>query len=256
MTSVDMFKFFDSNSWFNSNQGARYLQLSHHIQKAIDDGVLPIESQLPAERDIAQFSSVSRVTVRKAIAKLVADGSIVQRQGSGSFVKKPGVEPKLEQSLSNLTSFTEYMEQRGLISESKVLSSGLFPPAPEEMLSLGLSRGDLSARISRLRTADGIPMAIEISSVPSDILPRPQDVETSLYEVLQKTGVAPVRAIQRFGASNLNETDARLMEMAPGSAMLKIDRTGYLASGRPVEFTRGVYRSDIYDFVTELNLKE
>lgn len=256
MITFDMAQFFDSKSWFNNNRGARYLQLSHHIQRAIDDGDLPFESQLPAERDIALLSSVSRVTVRKAIAKLVADGSIIQRQGSGSFVKKPGVEPKLEQSLSNLTSFTEYMERRGLTSESKVLSSGLFPPAPEEMLSLGLSRNDLSARISRLRTADGIPMAIELSSVPSDILPRPQDVGVSLYEKLQQTGFAPVRAIQRFGASNLNETDAKLMEMAPGSAMLQIDRTGYLANGRPVELTRGVYRSDIYDFVTELNLKE
>jgi GntR family transcriptional regulator len=38
--------------------------------------------------------------------------------------------------------------------------------------------------------------------------------------------------------------------------VLRIDRTGYLPSGRPIEFTRGLYRSDIYDFVAELRLEQ
>ena len=42
--------------------------------------------------------------------------------------------------------------------------------------------------------------------------------------------------------------------MPEGAAVLQIDRTAYLDTGRPVEFTRGVYRSDLYDFVTELRL--
>ena len=38
------------------------------------------------------------------------------------------------------------------------------------------------------------------------------------------------------------------------TAVLQIERTGYLASGRPIEFTSGFYRSDVYDFVSELRL--
>ena len=256
MAEIDTTAFFDSNRWFRSNQGPRYLQLSRHIQEAITSGALPAETQLPPEREISSLSGVSRVTVRKAIAKLVASGAITQLQGSGSYVRKQNEETRLEQSLSTLTSFTEYMQMRGIVSESQVLSNGIFPPSPDEMIALGLTSDERAARINRLRTADGVPMAIESSSVPSDILPNPQDVSTSLYDVLRKTGVAPVRAIQRITASSLKSTDAELMGLPAGSALLQIERTGYLSSGRPVEFTRGLYRSDIYDFVAELNLEE
>lgn len=248
--------FFDSNLWLKASHGPRYVQLARHIQGAISNGQFPPESQLPPEREISSLSGVSRVTVRKAIARLVEEGSITQLQGSGSYVKKPDEENRLEQSLSTLTSFTEYMQMRGIVSESQVLSSGTYPPSPDEMVTLGLASDQSAARIKRLRTADGVPMAIESSSVPSDILPNPQSVETSLYDVLRKTGVAPVRAIQRITATNLRGADADLMGMPAGAALLQIDRTGYLASGRPVEFTRGIYRSDIYDFVAELNLEE
>jgi GntR family transcriptional regulator len=71
--------------------------------------------------------------------------------------------------------------------------------------------------------------------------------------LLRKDG-APTRAIQRVTALNLSPSDADLMKLPEGSAVLQIVRTGYLASGRPIELTRGLYRSDIYDFVSELRL--
>ncbi len=63
-----------------------------------------------------------------------------------------------------------------------------------------------------------------------------------------------MRAIQRLSAKNLNETEAALLGVAPGSASLNIERISYLASGKVIEFTRSVYRGDAYDFVVELRL--
>ena len=98
-------------------------------------------------------------------------------------------------------------------------------------------------------------MALEKSSLPRDVLPDPGQVTTSLYTVLRGNGVSPTRAIQRITAVNLAADEARLLNLAIGAAVLQIDRTAYLASGRPIEFTRGLYRSDIYDFVSELRLE-
>jgi GntR family transcriptional regulator len=188
--------------------------------------------------------------VRKAVAQLVADGLIEQRQGAGSFVR--GAAPRLEQSLSSLVSFTENMSARGQTSTSQVLSRGLFPPNPDEMIALGLSSGDQVARINRLRSTDDCAMALEYSSLPQDILPEPGLVDQSLYQVLRSSGQAPTRAIQRVTALNLDARNAELLDLPTGTAVLKIVRTGYLATGRPIEFTSGLYRSDIYDFVSEL----
>jgi len=242
--------FYLPGAWLQPDRGPRYLQLARHIKEAINRGEMPVGQQLPPERDLADLAAVSRVTVRKAVAELVAAGLVEQRRGAGSFVT--GETRRLEQSLSSLVSFTENMKARGHVSTSRVLRRGLFPPSPDEMMALGLSPSQRVARIDRLRSADNIPMAIERSSLPEDVLPDPDEVQTSLYEVLRRDAQAPGRAIQRVTAVNVMGENAGLLNLPEGAAVLKIDRTGYLDSGRPVEFTRGIYRSDIYDFVSEL----
>ena len=245
---------FDPGIWYRPGKGARYLQLYRHISAAIGSGQLEGETQLPTERDLSEIAEVSRVTVRNAISRLVQDRLVEQRRGSGTYVCAP--QAKFELALSTLTSFTEYMRQRGKTSTSQILQRGLFPLSPDEQLALGLSSTERISRIERLRSADGIPMAIERSSLPQDILPHPELVDTSLYSVLREAGLAPIRAVQRITAVNLSSSEAALLKLAEGAAALRIDRTGYLPSGRPIEFTRGLYRSDLYDFVAELRMDE
>ena len=250
----DTTQLFAPDRWYRSGRGPRYTQLYRHLAEVITSGALETDAQLPPERDLAGMADVSRVTVRKAVAQLVQDGMLEQRRGSGTFVR-PQV-PKMEHSLSALLSFTEYMRQRGKTSASQILRRGLFLPSPDEQMALGMAGMERVARVERLRSADGMPMALEWSSLPMDILPEPERVETSLYDVLRARGNAPTRAVQRITAVNLSAADAGLLHLPDGAAALRIDRTAYLPTGRPIEFTRGLYRSDIYDFVAELRLEE
>ena len=245
-------EFLRPEDWLRPDGGPRYVQLRQRLSQAVESGVLGPGSPLPPEREIATLSDLSRATVRKAIQSLARDGMIVQRQGSGSFIADRAA--PMEQSLSRLTSFTEDMARRGLRTEARWLERGVFMPSPEEVLALGLAADASVARIARIRTADGAPMAIERASLPPDILPNPLAVETSLYAYLEAQGCRPVRAIQKISAINLGEADATLLDVAPGDAGLKIERTSYLAAGRVVEFTQSVYRGDAYSFVAELRL--
>ena len=245
-------EFLEPKNWFRSDAGPRYVQLRQRLTDGVAQGILPPGSPLPPEREIAAITDFSRVTVRKAIQSLAEAGTIVQRQGSGSFIaSKP---EQIEQKLSRLTSFSEDMARRGKTSSSRWLERGLYMPSPEEMTSLGLSSDASVARIVRLRLADGEPIAIERASLPTDILPNPLLVETSLYEVLEKNGVRPVRALQKISAVNLSEADADMLAIAQGAAGLSIERTSYLDSGRVAEFTQSIYRGDAYNFVAELRL--
>ncbi len=239
-------------AWFRAARGPRYQQLYRHLSAAIAAGELQPETRLPAERELALIAEVSRVTVRKAVSRLVEDGVLEQRRGAGTFVRPP--KSKIEQSLSVLLSFTDHMRQRGKTSSSRIMRRGLFLPSPDEMMALGLSPGDRVARVERLRFADDTPLALEWSSLHTDVLPDPEAVETSLYDVLRASGRAPTRAVQRITAVNLTAADAKLLLLPEGAAVLRIDRTAYLPSGRPIEFTRGLYRGDIYDFIAELRV--
>ena len=146
------------------------------------------------------------------------------------------------------------MRQRGKTSTSRILQRGIVPPSPDEQIALGLPGSETLSRVERLRFADDVPMALERSSLPRDILPDPDMVDVSLYDVLRARALASTRAVQRITAVNLGGDDARLLNLVDGAAVLRIDRTAYLPSGRPIEFTRGLYRSDIYDFIAELRL--
>jgi len=232
--------------------GPLYVKLRQSLEKAIRAGTLQQGEALPAERDIADYASISRVTVRKAVDELVQDGLLVRRHGSGTFVAKPV--SKVEQPLSRLTSFTEDMARRGLTTRSEWLERGLFAPSPDEMMMLGLGPGALVARFSRLRLGDDNPLAIERASVLAEYLPDPNVVTTSLYAALERRNARPVRAIQRISACNIKAQDAELLGVSEGAAGLSIQRISYLPTGKVVELTRSLYRGDAYDFVAELTL--
>jgi GntR family transcriptional regulator len=232
--------------------GPLYMRVSKRIENAIARGVINPGDALPSERDIAEMSGISRVTVRKAVQDLVRSGLLVQRHGSGTFVRQKL--ERVEQSLSQLTSFTEDMARRGKMVRSVWLERGVFDASPEETMALGLSAGEKVSRVNRLRMADGLPLAIERAVMSVNSLPDPGKVEVSLYAALEQQGCRPVRAMQRISAVSLDDADAALLGVEPGSASLRIERVSYLPSGRVVEFTRSVYRGDAYDFVAELRL--
>lgn len=249
MNAID---FLRPDRWLEQSGGPRYVQLRRRLEEGIESGVLPPNSSLPPERELAEITDLSRVTVRKAIHELVLDGLVEQLQGSGTFIRNPVA--KMEQSLSHLTSFTEDMARRGMVTTSKWLERGVFAPTEREAEVLGLAEGEEVARIYRLRETGGRPMALERASLPLDILPNPLDVKTSLYEVLGHYGMRPVRAVQKISAINIEIREADLLGVVEGAAGLSIERISYLENGRVAELTRSLYRGDAYDFVAELRL--
>jgi GntR family transcriptional regulator len=232
--------------------GPLYLQLKRWIEDAVRRGAVKPGDALPSERDLAARVDMSRVTVRKAVQHLVREGVLVQRHGSGTYVApQPN---RVEQSLSQLTSFAEDMARRGMVTRSIWLDRGIYTPSPLETVTLGLSASDNVARVARLRISGDTPLAIERASLSAAMLPDPEMIGASLYAHLDKSRNRPVRAIQRIRAVSVEDDDADLLDIAAGSACLHIERTSYLASGRVVEFTRSIYRGDTYDFVAELRL--
>ena len=251
--TVTRTQFYAADNWFELGQGPRYQQFLRYLSTSILSGELAAEAKLPPERTLAELAGISRVTVRRAFSALADEGLVEQKRGAGSFVR-PQIE-KLQQSLSSLVSFSENIRMRGQTPSSRVLERGLYMPSRDEFVVLGLTKSSRVTRIKRLRFADDMPLAIETATVPADVIPNPEVVKTSLYEVLRARNREPVRAVQRVTACNLSFKDAELLGLKTGDAALSIQRTAFLPHGRIVELTIGYYRSDMYDFVTELKLE-
>lgn len=226
-----------------------YHQLQRALREAIAQRVLLPDDALPPERKLASDLNVSRLTVRKALDGLVAEGLLVRRPGSGNFINHT----RIEQNFSKLSSFSEDMRARGRRPSSTWLDRSAGGASSEEAARLRLSPGAAVYRFHRIRLADGAPMCVEYATVPADCLPSVDAVDKSMYEALHRSGNRPVRALQRLSALLLSAEQARLLEAREADAGLAVERLGFLSDGRVVEFCRSYFRGDAYDFVAELS---
>ena len=184
-----------------------YQELQRALRKAIDSRVLGPDDALPSERDLAADFAVSRITVRKALDGLVADGLLVRRQGAGNFVSA-----RVDKNFAMLTSFSEDMRARGRTPRSVWLKRAAGTVTPEEALALRLSPGTPVFRFNRIRYADDAPMALEYATIVATALPSLEAVDASLYEALERAGQRPVRALQRLRAVLLDRRPGRTAE--------------------------------------------
>lgn len=225
-----------------------YLRLRRALRNVLARPGLEPGQALPSERELAQALALSRVTVRKALAALIDDGVLVQRQGAGTFVARRIVKP-----IARLSSFTEDLAERGMRPRSRFLARERGVATLEEAEAMDLVAGALVLRIERVRYDGDEPLALEHAVVPASVLDDPALVVDSLYAALESRGARPQRALQRLRAVALDARQARWLKVPTGSAGLAIERRGALDDGRVVELTHSWYRGDRYDFVAELH---
>jgi GntR family transcriptional regulator len=224
------------------------------LRREIEVGRFADSQLLPGERALCELLEVSRTTLRKAIADLIAKGVLFHRQGAGTFIHR--ATPRVDQPSSRLTSFTEDMRLRGFEASSRDLERGVFLPTLEEAIMLGVGLNERVFRLGRLRLANSMPVAIEYTAVPLRYLPDCEAVGASLYEALAERRHRPTRGVQRLRATLLSDAHAELLGVEPNSATLYIQRVAHLAGGACVEFTKSWFRADTYDFVSELKLSQ
>lgn len=230
-----------------SSSGARTpvaSRVARMLRATIVDGAMKTGESFPPERELAALLQVSRDTVRRAIEELIRQGLVEARQGAGTFVAA-----RVEQPLTEITSFSDDMLRRGFRPGSHWVKRELRRPTPEESLALGLAPDSVVMHLERVRTADAVPMAIERAVLAAELLGGNLAFGDSLYDALNAVGVCPVRALQRLRAELASGLDAELLGIRSGDPVLHIERRSFSVEGRPLELTRSFYRGDRYDYL-------
>ena len=208
------------------------------------------DQAIPSERELMLTYGVSRATVRKAIDGLVADGVLQRTQGLGTFAVRPRVESAL-----HLASFTTDMRRRGLNPSTRLLSIKLLRPPPEVATNLALGPRDQAWRITRVRLADGQPLAHEAGWYAAAALPDLDRLDLegeSLYQLIGTTyGLWIDKAVQVLWGESATAELAELLA-APVHTPLLVFRRTSSAAGRPIEDVVSRYRGDRYQLHMEL----
>lgn len=232
-----------------------YVQLEQALLHQIGTQGLRPGDRLPTEAEIEETYSVSRQTIRQALARLVADGHVERVQGLGSFVAKPR---PTHQSL--LTSFTENMHAQGYTPERRLLRSETVE-TPAVLRDEPGFTSDRCQFVLRLLLADLRPIGVSETWLPVDALGGRVDLFTaevlesgSLYELLQgpDIGLALHRGRETVRAGLATPEQAQLLECAVNDPTLIVRRSSLTRSGRAVEWTVMTFAADRYEYSVEL----
>jgi GntR family transcriptional regulator len=226
-----------------------YLQIAEGISALLASGVFPPGYILPPERVLCEQFGISRMTLRQAMSLLDREGLIDSRRGMGTVV----THSRLRKQQQELRSFSEEIRERGGRPESRLISMELASPAPAVRDFFELREHQKVYEIQRLRLDDGEPLALELARIPERLCPgleRFDLVRTSLYQILEQSyGLRLESCSEEISAEIPNLQYRKLLALPRNTAVLVVNRKTYSEDGRPVEFTRSVFRGDRYSAI-------
>jgi GntR family transcriptional regulator len=210
-----------------------------------------VGDRLPSERQLSARWGAARMTIRRATDALIEEGLVERRHGSGTYVV-----PQPFARLLGLTSFTQDMRERGLTPGSRLLEFGVVSAEVEMAARLRVPVAGRVLRFTRLRLADGEPMALETVWIPAVLVPglTPADLTGSLYELLaDRYGIAPGSASVTIEPVRPDEATRQLLTLGPEQACLRIEMVDRDSRGRVIMAADCVYRGDRYKLSAELS---
>ncbi len=210
----------------------KHERIASILAREIRSGRVGRGTQLPGELELAKRFSVSRNTVRSALAVLSEDGLITTRTGKGSFVLFDG------RPLDDRLGWSHALAEQGVDTEVRVLR---LAHAQDHELA---ERLDLDSPevivIQRLRTiVGGEAISIERSSIPAieqlaDLPDRGLD-DNSITATLSHAGLHLDHGEQRLRGRPLDPAEADLLGRPEGTWFLHTRRVSYTADNRFAE---------------------
>jgi len=204
----------------------------------------PSESdRFHTEQALCEIYSVSRATIRQAVAELEDEGLLKRRQGSGTHVNRG----KIDESFSPLMNFSDQWAQSGRSLKVELLQLERAAACPAMFAeTLGLQPGEKVLRLERFRLSGSMRIVWDQRFMPlwvADGIPRRELSRVSLLDALAKR-IEFDRGESQIEAGLAGEEHAERLEVLPHDPVL-IRHLKYFASdGRAVLAGVSVYRAD------------
>ncbi|MFF7162016.1 GntR family transcriptional regulator [Streptomyces sp. NPDC008086] len=226
---------------------APYLAVADALRARILSGEWDIGARLPSRVRIAEEYGVGRNVVQRAMDRLIADGLLEGRAGSGTYVGMPRERLRLVRSrrgerLDGTPSLVG-LKERGK-ADAWDAHSQVRVPAPESIAErLAIGPGDLCVTTHYEFLAEGQPVQLSASWEPMAltggtpvVLPESGPLAgKGVVRRMRSIGVVVATVIELPRPARATRAQANLLGIGYGDLVLRIERTIYDVDGRPVE---------------------
>lgn len=205
---------------------------------AIDDGVYPTGSKLPAEADLAIQLQVSRATIRDALHTLQIRGLVRREHGRGTFVS----ERSINKDLNHNFGITQMIQTAGYEPSTKDLAVGLEVAGREVAKALGVGQDDRVISYSRVMLADDKPVVLSENYLPASAVPQAEwrhlKAAQSLYGYLhERRGITVTRADAELVPVVATKSLSDLLHVPRGAPLLCLRQTDFDERGTGVVYS-------------------
>lgn len=228
-----------------------HIQMSNIIREMIEVDDLVEGDYLLPERVIGELQEISRMTVNKAIATLVAEGLLIRHQGKGTIVAPKRSVSRYEE----LDSFSRRKKEVSNEITNKILSFKQLPVTKWIRKKLSIPEHvniDTVYKIRRLRYIDGEPLSMESIYLDERKCPELtlQMLENySMRELyIKKYEYQLGQLDQVIRPTILNEEQSEQLDQEKGDLALRIYRHLYTQDGEVMEYREIVFLSQKHDF--------
>lgn len=225
-----------------------YHQLRQILVSKIEaEDIAPGEA-LPSEKELEEQYNVSRITVRRALSELAAEGYVDRQPGRGTFV----LQRKIEHRSGRPGGFREDLANQGFQVKSEIVQHEYRPVPHNVARRMGVDDGRPLLYFKRLVYADGEPIGMTkgYHNFGEEItFTREELASDSIFRLLEnKYGITLQRVDRTIEATLPTEEEMELLHVTRAAPMLLIELIVYDAGEQPVSVMKNVYRGDRYKY--------
>jgi len=241
----------DKNSYISL-----YIQLKNIIKKMITSKKIAAGNKIPSENELSRQYGISRMTVRQAVKELISEGYLYIKRGEGTYVK----DIDNIQTLIKLEGFSREMEKLGHRTFSRtIIARELdYQDRNKDVYdNLNLPYSAKPVYIKRIRYLDNEPFALESSYLApfpgKKILNLDLQKDQSIYKYIEENcGIQLIKAEHIIEPILARKDITEHLQISKGTPLLFIRGTTYGYGNKPVEYLKGIYRSDKHAFKVKI----
>ncbi len=227
-----------------------YYKLHHMLRRVIQSGRVPLGGRLPTEQDIGEAAGISRVTVKRAMDELAAEGFIQRRRGVGSIVSYSP--PLSEPVRAPLIGMLESLEQMGRSTRVRVIEIDRRPP-PESICNLYQTRSPLLYTL-RVRSQQECVFGYYESWTNIDNVPADKALfeQKARLEIFRDAGVVLSEIHQAIKGVAASGAAASYLGVPEGRPLTSIERFSYNQKAELVDYLEVFYNPEFFEYRMEL----
>ncbi|SIQ45953.1 MULTISPECIES: GntR family transcriptional regulator [unclassified Bosea (in: a-proteobacteria)] len=220
-----------------------YVEVQDYVLDLINGPDYGPGDRIPSERALADTLGFNRMTVRKAIDRLV-ERNVLERNGT-SGTRVPLVQVTRPIEVRSTLGITRLIRNAGGNPGTRLLHFAEEPASPSVAQRLCVAPGTALVMFRRLRSVNDEPFCIETSWLPAERVPSlvAEDLIAgqSLYDLLRERYRLTVTADQReISVGTATELEARQLALKTGAPTLVLRLVAHDADGRPIEYMKSV----------------